>query len=89
MSHVPWVGLAALILMFVIPFLPSWLFEGPRMVRHWPQRHVCGVCHAPWTDGHVCEFAPADHPGPPLRAQLQRLGPETSLKVFDDPSGSS
>ena len=26
MSDVPWVGLAALIAMFVIPFLPSWLF---------------------------------------------------------------
>ena len=89
MSHVPWAGLAALVLMFAIPYLPSWLFDGPRTVRHWPRRHVCGACHAPWTDDHVCEIGPADHPGPPLRAQLQRLAPGTSLEVFDDPPGSS
>ena len=28
-SPTPWVGLAALIAMFVLPFLPAWLFEGP------------------------------------------------------------
>ena len=40
MPHVdtPWVGLAALVAMFVIPFLPSWLFEGPRTIRHRPRR---------------------------------------------------
>ena len=43
----PWVGLAALAAMFVIPFLPSWIFEGPRTVRHRPQRHICGDCQAP------------------------------------------
>jgi hypothetical protein len=30
----PWAGLLALVAMFVIPFLPNWLFEGPRTVRH-------------------------------------------------------
>ena len=50
----PWFGLAALIAMFAIPFLPRWLFEGPRKVRHWPQRHVCAECGAPWTNGHLC-----------------------------------
>ena len=51
-SPTPWVGLAALIAMFVLPFLPAWLFEGPRTVKHWlfegprtvkhwPRRHVC------------------------------------------------
>jgi hypothetical protein len=89
MSRVPWVGLVALVLMFAIPFLPSWLFEGPRTVRHWPRRHVCGACHAPWTDGHVCELGPASHSGPPLRARIQRVDPGTDLEVFYDPPGSS
>ena len=50
----PWVGLAALLAMFVLPFVPDWLFEGPRTVRHRPRRHVCGDCNAPWTEGHIC-----------------------------------
>jgi hypothetical protein len=29
----PWVGLADLVAMFVLPFLPNWLFEGPRTIR--------------------------------------------------------
>jgi hypothetical protein len=29
-SSIPWVGLAALAAMFVLPLLPNWLFEGPR-----------------------------------------------------------
>jgi hypothetical protein len=53
-APIPWFGLAALIAMFVLPFLPRWLFEGPRSVKHWPQRHVCGECGAPWADGHLC-----------------------------------
>jgi hypothetical protein len=36
----PWVGLAALLAMFVIPFLPTWLFEGPRTIKHRPRRHI-------------------------------------------------
>jgi hypothetical protein len=35
-APIPWFGLAALIAMFAIPFLPRWLFEGPRSVKHWP-----------------------------------------------------
>jgi hypothetical protein len=54
MSRTPWVGLAALIAMFVIPYLPTRFFEGPRTVKHWPRRHVCGNCEGPWTDGHTC-----------------------------------
>jgi len=54
-NPVPWIGLLALVAMFVIPFLPEWIFEGPRTVRHWPRRHACGVCGAGWTSGHVCE----------------------------------
>ncbi len=61
----PWIGLAALLAMFVLPFLPSWLFEGPRTVKHWPRRHVCGYCNAPWTAGHACEELAAGGAGPP------------------------
>jgi hypothetical protein len=68
----PWIGLAALIAMFVIPFLPDWLFEGPRTTKHWPRRHICGDCDAPWTEGHTCtpESSAADYP--PLRGELRR-----------------
>jgi hypothetical protein len=62
MPRTPWIGLAALVAMFLIPFLPAWLFEGPRRVRHWPQRHVCGECGTPWTNGHLC--APVATPEP-------------------------
>jgi hypothetical protein len=80
-APVPWIGLLALIAMFAIPFLPRWLFEGPRKVKHWPQRHVCGECGAPWTDGHLCadEAAPAG-PAPPLRGELRRLRPKGELQ---------
>jgi hypothetical protein len=72
MAHnpVPWFGLLALVAMFVIPFLPNWLFEGPRTVRHWPRRHVCGDCGAPWVTGHACEVTP---PEPTLPVRTERL----------------
>jgi hypothetical protein len=75
----PWVGLAALVAMFVFPFLPEWLFEGPRTVKHWPRRHVCGVCNAPWADGHTCTPA-TNGPGSPLRGELRRLEPKAELQ---------
>lgn len=79
----PWVGLAALVAMFVLPFLPGWLFEGPRTIRHWPQRHICGDCNAPWTDGHTCP-AEADKGRPALRGELRRV---TSPVELDRPRG--
>jgi hypothetical protein len=75
----PWVGLAALVAMFVLPFLPDWLFEGPRTVKHWPRRHLCGACNAPWTDGHTCPLAP-NEAASPLRGELRRLKPTTELQ---------
>jgi hypothetical protein len=50
----PWLGLVALAAMFILPYLPAWLFEGPRTVRHRPRRHVCADCGATWTDDHRC-----------------------------------
>jgi hypothetical protein len=50
----PWFGLLALVAMFVLPFIPRWWFEGPRVIKHRPRRHVCAECDAPWADGHDC-----------------------------------
>lgn len=33
MSEIPWVGLAAIVLMFLIPLVPDWVFER-RRTRH-------------------------------------------------------
>lgn len=80
--NTPWIGLAALVAMFVIPFLPAWLFEGPRKVKHYPRRHVCGLCDAPWTADHDClpervpDRAVARRP---LRGELLRVGRSTEL----------
>ena len=70
MSRTPWVGLAALIGMFILPYLPSWLFEGPRTVKHWQRRHVCGDCGAVWRPEHTC--LPASDVPQPLRGELRR-----------------
>ena len=84
----PWIGLAALIAMFVIPFLPSWLFDGPRIVKHYPRRHVCADCGAPWDDGHVCTL---DRPavGQPLRGQLERMNMSSALEAPTAPPPES
>ena len=89
----PWIGLAAVLAMFVLPFLPDWLFQGPRRVKHWPRRHVCGYCEAPWTAGHTCEPEAIEarteieagtgtgiEAGPPLRGELRRVRPSTELE---------
>jgi hypothetical protein len=68
----PWVGLAALAAMFLLPVLPDWLFEGPQTSKHRPRRHVCGDCGAPWTDEHTCTPEESEA-GPVLRGELRRL----------------
>src|SRR5918994_4994855 len=68
----PWVGLAALAAMFLLPLLPDWLFEGPRTSKHWLRRHICGDCGAPWTDEHTCTPRESEA-GPVLRGQLRLL----------------
>jgi len=71
-TSTPWVGLAALAAMFILPFLPRWLFEGPRTTKHWPQRHICGECGALWADGHTCEPGPGPATYRRLRGELRR-----------------
>ncbi len=78
-TPIPWVGLAALAAMFLLPLLPEWLFEGPRTIRHRPRRHICGDCGAPWTNEHIC--APqASTMGPLLRGELRRLDAPAELQ---------
>jgi hypothetical protein len=81
MSHtpIPWVGLAALVAMFVLPLLPNWLFEGPQTIKHRPHRHICADCNAPWTKNHTC-LAVVSQAAPPLRAELHRPEPATELE---------
>jgi hypothetical protein len=92
MSHpVPWVGLAAIVAMFVLPLLPARLFEGPRTIKRYPRREVCGDCGEPWTEDHTCAIelvAPSPRPPlPPLRAELRRLARGRALAPR--PPGSS
>jgi hypothetical protein len=75
----PWIGLAALAAMFLLPLLPNWLFDGPRTVKHRPRRHVCADCHAPWTDDHTCSSA-VEAAYPPLQGQLRRFATTTDLQ---------
>lgn len=78
-NPVPWIGLLALVAMFVVPFLPDWLFEGPRTIRHWPRRHVCGGCGADWTSGHVCEAAERELAPPARRERREAADQELAL----------
>jgi hypothetical protein len=77
----PWLGLAALIAMFVIPFLPDRLFEGPRTIRHRPQRHVCAECGAPWEAGHACSSGRGTTRRS-VRGQLKRMSRSTELESY-------
>jgi hypothetical protein len=86
MPHVdtPWIGLAALVVMFALPFAPRWLFEGPRTIKHRPRRHVCADCGAPWGDDHACSVhRPAG--AKRFRAYLVRVEPTA---VIESPTAS-
>jgi hypothetical protein len=85
-TPVPWIALAAIAAMFVLPWVDSrGLFDGPRTIRHRPRRHVCADCAQPWQPGHACAgwqapagrepvvpLRPVDPPAPSVRAQLTR-----------------
>jgi hypothetical protein len=78
-ADTPWIGLLALIAMFVLPFIPRWLFEGPRVIKHHPIRHICAECGKAWTDTHDCQSS--SEPGLDLlRGQLWRPSRVTSLE---------
>jgi hypothetical protein len=91
-TPVPWIGLAAIAAMFLLPWLDArGLLDGPRSIRHRPRREVCADCHAPWTPDHQCTgwleaalrepvvpLQPLAPPTPPPpRAQLTRTDQPT------------
>jgi hypothetical protein len=54
-APVPWIALAAIAAMFVLPWLDArGLFDGPHTIRRRPHRQVCAECAAPWTPDHQC-----------------------------------
>jgi hypothetical protein len=69
-TPIPWIGLAAIVAMFLLPWLDArGLLEGPRTIRRRPRRVVCADCGAPWTRGHQCAGrleAAAGEPAVPL-----------------------
>jgi hypothetical protein len=79
-THTPWAGLAALAAMFLIPFLPDWLFDGPRTIKHHPRRHVCGECGAAWTDGHNCGGSDGPVGSELLHGELRRMDSSAALE---------
>jgi hypothetical protein len=86
-SPMPWIGLAAIAVMFLLPYLDArGLFDGPRTIRRRPRREVCADCASPWTPDHQCAgwleaavrepVVPLQPPSePPLRVQLVRTDP--------------
>jgi hypothetical protein len=87
-TPIPWIGLAAVVAMFVLPFLPNWLFEGRRTTKHWPRRHICGDCGVPWIQGHSCT-PDANAAGPSLRGELRRAKqPEISPRALTGRKGT-
>jgi hypothetical protein len=85
-SPVPWVGLAALAAMFLLPLLRDWLFRGARTSKHWLGRHSLATARSRDQRAHL-------HPresqaGLVLRGQLRRL-PETlhGARAAIDPAG--
>ena len=83
----PWIGLAALVAMFVLPFLPDWLLEGPRTVRHRPRRHVCAACDAPWTERHVCAHEHYKAEPPPVASCADLTCPKRRSATCPPPAG--
>jgi len=75
----PWIGLAALAAMFLIPFLPAWFFEGPRKIKHRPLEHVCANCDSAWTPEHSCSL-PIPTKESSLHWELHRLPPPSALE---------
>jgi hypothetical protein len=63
MMETPWLILIIVVAVLVIPpqTINHWL-EGPRTVKHYRRRKVCGDCGAKWRPDHVCLLAPTIAP---------------------------
>jgi hypothetical protein len=80
-SPVPWIGLAAIAAMFVLPWLDArGVFDGPHTIRRRPRRVVCADCASPWAPDHRCGgwleaagLEPVVPLSPPPPAQRERV----------------
>jgi hypothetical protein len=77
----PWIGLLALIAMFIVPYLPNWLFDGPRTIKHYPRRHICADCGASWQHGHDCTAEEAST-SDLLHGDLRRKNTSTEVMIY-------
>ena len=84
-APIPWIGLAALAAMFLLPHVDR-LFQGPRTIKHWPRRHVCGDCGGAWTDDHTCPVEMGTNTMP-LKGELRRLPPTRAGRRLDNRDG--
>ena len=75
----PWVGLAALLAMFVLPFVPDWLLRGRGRSGTARAGMSAATATPPWTEGHICS-PEASEAEPPLRGELRRLAPPAELE---------
>jgi hypothetical protein len=84
-APVPWIALAAIAAMFVLPWLDArGLFDGPHTIRHRPHRQVCADCAAPWTPDHQCVgwwAAAVREPVVPLRSVEPPAPPRLSARL--------
>ena len=85
----PWVGLAALVAMFVLPYLPNWLFDGPRTVKHRPRRHIAarpGRCLTDALRDSALGLGDVDHPGDPeaVDAHAELVAPHLLFQGHGD-----
>jgi hypothetical protein len=84
-SPIPWIGLAAIGAMFLLPWLDArGVLDGPRTVRRRPPRQVCADCQAPWTSGHQCAGWPqaaTDEPVVPLRPEQPPAPPRLRVQL--------
>jgi len=84
-APVPWIALAAVAAMFLLPWLDArGLLDGPRTIRHRPRRQLCADCQAPWTSDHQCAGWPeaaAGEPVVPLRPEPPSAPPRLRVRL--------
>lgn len=45
-----------IVAMFIFVFIVLTALEwwNKRPIKHYPREHICGICRAPWYEGHEC-----------------------------------
>ena len=75
----PWVGLAALLAMFVLPFVPDWLLRGRGRSGTGRAGMSAATATPPGPRGTSARLKRA-RPNRPLRGELRRLAPPAELE---------